>query len=114
MIYCIAQKKRTGVKVNNAMKWVKAIYTAQKMKFFINDFFSKCDQIRTVQHYRITSSYKAKTNISIPNARNYMQKLHTATISCNVFQKTPRRAINFYYWTCISQNRVHPHFSQWP
>ena len=21
-------------------------YTAQKMKFFINDFFSKCDQIR--------------------------------------------------------------------
>ena len=47
MIYCIAQKKRTGVKVNNAMKWVKAIYTAQKMKFFINDFFSKCDQIRS-------------------------------------------------------------------
>ena len=22
------------------------LYTAQKMKFFINDFFSKCDQIR--------------------------------------------------------------------
>ena len=34
--------KKTGVSV--------LISTAQKKKFFINDFFSKCDQIRSWSH----------------------------------------------------------------
>ena len=29
------------------------IYTAQKMKFSIKDFFSKCDQIRSFQRIRL-------------------------------------------------------------
>ena len=29
-----------------SLLFVKTYYTAQKMKFFITDFFSKCDQIR--------------------------------------------------------------------
>ena len=28
-----------------------SIFTAQKMKFFIKDFFSKCDQIRSFQFF---------------------------------------------------------------
>ena len=31
------------------MKWVPSC-TAQRMKFSINDFFSKCDQIRSILH----------------------------------------------------------------
>ena len=39
------------------MRWVTAIYTAQKMKFFINDLFSKCDQIRNFSRIWKTSFF---------------------------------------------------------
>ena len=32
------------------MKWIKKLYTAQKIKFPIKDFFSKCDQFRIWSH----------------------------------------------------------------
>ena len=39
----------------------KKHYTAQKLKFFIKDFFSKCDQIRMKLHFL----YSARTTFMV-------------------------------------------------
>ena len=36
------------------------LYTAQKMKFSIKDFFSKCDQIRTADFVTFTEEIRDK------------------------------------------------------
>ena len=42
-----------------------ATYTAQKMKFSIKDFFSKCDQIRSF--HLLNKSLKADSRVDWPN-----------------------------------------------
>ena len=56
-----------------------ATFTAQKIKFFINDFFSKCDQIRK----------KLEMNRKIPNG-----KLHF----CAVFLPLLNSTLSSYYY----------------
>ena len=45
-IFCAVQEEQQ-VKDQQSYTPVPAAYTAQKMKFSIKDFFSKCDQIRS-------------------------------------------------------------------
>ena len=42
----LKEMKELGIERRNQLSLVTAKTTAQKMKFSIKDFFSKCDQIR--------------------------------------------------------------------
>ena len=45
--YCPTFKYQSLHKILGNMSQWKCVFTAQKLKFFIKDFFSKCDQIRS-------------------------------------------------------------------
>ena len=73
-----------------------------------------------LRHYRMTFSYKAKTNISLPATRNYMQKLNTASIWWKCFQRNIMKSHFPLLLDYISLNRVQLYFfslnsvPQWP
>ena len=54
------------------LKFFKMLTPHEKMKFFIKDFFSKCDQIRTLKAFQL---------ISIKLESIYRER----TVSCSIY-----------------------------
>ena len=50
----------------NSVVWFLSSYTAQKMKFSIKDFFSKCDQIRSFLKLHFLCSVNCECDVYLP------------------------------------------------